>query len=70
MLALTIRLLVLIGVALAIPEPAREPWATSDDYFKVVEKGFRFDSMPHHVHFVEKGKFAKINGFSSRQDSD
>ena len=62
MIALAIMLLVLIRVALAIPEPAREQWATSDDYFKVVEKGFRLDAMPHHIHFIEKGKFAKIIG--------
>ena len=43
-------LLAILSLALAsamgIPEPAREPWSTSDDYFKVVERGFRLDSMP------------------------
>ena len=48
--------LALTGMVLAIPEPAREPWSTTDDYFKVVERVFCLDSMPHHVHFIEKGK--------------
>ena len=37
--------LALTGMVLAIPEPAREPWATTDVYFKVVERDFRLDSM-------------------------
>ena len=45
-----------MALAMAIPGPAREPWSTSDDYFRVVERGFRLDRMPHHVHFVEKGE--------------
>ena len=48
--------LALTGMVGAIPKPAREPWSTTDDYFKVVEMGFLLDSMPHHVHFIEKGK--------------
>lgn len=48
--------LALTGMVVANPEPAREPWSTTDDYFKVVERGFLLDSMPHHVHFIEKGK--------------
>ena len=35
MLGELIQLLLLIGLAFAVPEPEREPWATSDDYFKV-----------------------------------
>ena len=56
MIGSTILYLVLTGMVVAIPEPAREPWATSNDYFQVVERGFGLDSMPHHVHFIEKGK--------------
>ena len=49
-----------IALALAIPEPPREPWSTTDEYFKVVERGFRLDSMPHNVHFVERGKLLEV----------
>ena len=56
MIGSTIISLVLTGMVFATPEHAWEPWATTNDYFKVVERGFHLDAMPHHVHFIEKGK--------------
>ena len=33
------------------------PWETNPEYYRAMEKHFLLDPTPHHVHFVDQGKF-------------
>ena len=33
------------------------PWETNPESYRGLKHGFQLDTSPHHVHFVDRGKF-------------
>ena len=52
----------LIALFLVHAQDPLLPWETNPEYYRALEKGLKLDLTPHHVHFVDQGKYV---GFRS-----